>query len=364
MRIARPTMRSFPKKMLLLGGALVLTCALAEATLRWLEPDAVGISRQPCIYTRDEANGYAYRPGSRDRMHRFFEMDSTVAINAGGFHDVERPAGPDPSAWRIAAIGDSFTACLHVPVADGWTQVLEHELGRRRGTRGEVWNLGLDGTGTDVQVRILKAQLEQGLRFDTTILAFYGNDVDDVAMGLLYREVVDGYVITYQDEAQRLAIVEHLQASRPAAWVAAAYRGSLLFRGLTHLVRGDGLLRSNFVGPAHAGLEVTRRRSALAHMEQAFRELSSLARQYSFAVLVAPVPARHEPLGSLKALTECVPAPVLASFSVVDVVPAIEQLLASERLGYQDLFWQYDGHLTAAGNRLYALALAERIAAR
>lgn len=357
-------MRSFPKRLLLAVSALALACVLAEGVLRLLEPGVVGVSHQPCIYVRDAANGYAYRPGSRDRMHRFFEMDSAVAINAGGFHDVERTAGMDASAWRVAAIGDSFTACLHVPVADGWTQVLERELGRRRGTGGEVRNLGLDGTGTDVQVRILEAQLAQGMRIDTAILAFYENDVDDVARGLLYREVVDGYVITYQDDAQRAAIVQHLATHRPAAWVAAAYRGSLLCRAVANLVRGDGLLRSNFVGPAQAGVEVEHRRAPRAHLEQAFRDLASLARQYSFAVMVAPVPARHEPQGSLQALTACVPAHVLAPFALVDVVPAMERLLAAERLAYRELFWQYDGHWNAAGNRLYAMALADRMASR
>ena len=357
-------MRSFPKKLLLAASVLALACAVSEGLLRLLEPGVVGVSYQPCIYTRHEANGYAYRPGSRDRMHRFFEMDAPVAINAGGFHDVECPAGTDASVWRVAAIGDSFTACLHVPVADGWTQILERELSRRRGTRGEVRNLGLDGTGTDVQVSILRAQLEKGMRIDTAILAFYGNDVDDVAMGLMYREVVDGYVITYQDDAQRAAIVEHLEASRPAAWVAAAYRGSFLFRALCNMLRGDGLLRSNFVGPAQAGLEIEHRREPRARLEQAFRELASLARQYSFAVLVAPVPAQHDPQGSMKALTDYVPSLVLEPFSVVDVVPAMERLLTSEHLAYQQLFWKFDGHLNAAGNRVYALALAESLPSR
>lgn len=356
-------MRSFPKRLLLAVSVLALACVLAEGLLRLLEPVMVGVSYQPCIYVRDEANGYAYRPGSRDRMHRFFDLDAQVAINAGGFHDVEVRAA-DASAWRVAAIGDSFTASLHVPVADGWTQILERELGRHRGRRGEVRNLGLDGTGTDVQVRILEAQLAQGMRIDTAILAFSGNDVDDVARGLLYREVVEGYVITYQDDAQRAAIVQHLATHRPAGWTAAAYRGSLLFRAAANLVRGDGLLRSNFVGPTQAGLEVEYRRAPRAHLEQAFRDLASLARQYSFMVMVAPVPTRHEPHGSLQALAACVPAHVLAPFSVVDVVPAMERLLAAERLAYRDLFWQHDGHWNAAGNRFYAMALADRMASR
>lgn len=357
-------MRALPKKLLLAASALALACGLAEGLLRLLEPVALGVSHQPCIYTRDETNGYAYRPGSRDRIRRFFEMDAAVAINGSGFHDVERPVASEASAWRVAAIGDSFTACLHVPVADGWTQLLERELGRRRATPGEVRNLGLDGTGTDVQVRILAAQLAAGLRIDTAILAFYENDVDDVAVGRLYREVVDGYVITYQNDAQRAAIVAHLAANRPAPWIAGAYAGSLLCRAFLHLVRGDELLRSNFVWPGHVGLRIEPRGAPQAPLEQALRDLASLARRYSFAVVAAPVPARHDPRGSLRALTEWVPAPVLQPFMVVDVVPGLERLLAAEHLAYDELFWRHDDHLNAAGNRLYAQALADRIEAR
>ena len=42
----------------------------------------------------------------------------------------------------------------------------------------------------------------------------------------------------------------------------------------------------------------------------------------------------------------------------------MERLLAAERLAYRDLFWQYDGHWNAAGNRFHAMALADRMASR
>lgn len=352
-------MRALPKKLLLASGAMALACALAEAVLRSFEPTAVGVSHQPCIYVRDEIDGYAYRPGSEDRMHRLFEMDVRVVINRSGFHDVERPVAATARAFRVAAIGDSFTACLHVPLADGWTQVLERELGRRRGAPGEVRNFGLDGTGTDVQVRILAAQLAGGLRIDTAILAFYENDVDDVAVGRLYREVTDGYVITWQDAAQRTAIVQFLSTHRPAPWVAFAHEHSLLCRGLMRLLGGDELLRSNFVWPGQVGLQIERRRAPGATLQQALRDLAALSQQYGFAVVVAPVPARGDPRGSLSMLHEWAPAAVLQPFAVVDVVPAVERQLAAERLGWPDLFWRHDAHLNAAGNRLYALAVAD-----
>ncbi|MBL8732852.1 MAG: SGNH/GDSL hydrolase family protein [Planctomycetes bacterium] len=355
-------MASFPKKLLLLSGALVVACVLAELGLRLFAPIAVGISHQPCIYRRDAGTGFAYVPGSRDRMQRFFEMDTVVQINADGCHDVERAAGA-ASAFRVAAIGDSFTACLHVPIADGWTQQLEHELGRRRGAPGEVHNLGLDGTGTDVQVRLLAAALARGQRFDTVILAFYGNDVEDVALGPLYREVVDGYVVTYQDEAQRSTMLQWLAAHRPSAWLAAAYRSSLLVRALCNTFGGSTLLRSNFVWPGQVGLEV-RHRAPQAPLEQACRDLATLAQRHGFRVLVVPVPARHDAMGSMKVLTQNLPAYALQPFAVVDVVPDMERLLAGAQLTYQQLFWQHDDHLNAAGNRLFAQALAERMPPR
>lgn len=355
-------MRSLPKKLLLLSGALVVACALAELGLRLFAPVAVGISYQPCIYTRDADYGFAYVPGSRDRLQRCFEMDTVVQINADGCHDVERAAGA-ASAFRMAAIGDSFTACLHVPVADGWTQQLEHELGRRRGAPGEVHNLGLDGTGTDVQVRLLAAALARGQRFDTVILAFYGNDVDDVALGPLYREVVDGYVVTYQDEAQRSTMLQWLHAGRPSTWLATAYRSSLLVRALCNTFGGSGLLRSNFVWPGQAGIAV-RRRAPQAPLEQALLDLAALARRHSFSVLVVPVPARHDAMGSMKVLTQNLPAYALQPFTVIDVVPAMQRLLAAQQIRHEQLFWQHDDHLNATGNRLYALAVAESMPPR
>jgi len=357
-------MKPLVKKLWLGLGAVVLVSVLCEGLLRLFKPEVVGVSHQPCIYVKDELNGYAYRPNSRDRMRRHFEMDTPVFINSEGFHDVERPAGTDTGGLRIAAIGDSFTASLHVPVSNGWTQVLERELRRRRGEACEVRNLGMDGTGTDIQVRILKTQLEKGLRIGAVILAFYKNDVDDVAMGLLYREVLDSFVITYQDESQRTAIVKCLKEGRPAAWVAAAYRRSYFFRALYNLARPNSLLRSNFVGPKEAGIRAERRYEPRARLDQAFRDLRALSEQYGFSVLVAPVPVRRDAQGSMKSLTDHVSPDVLRTFSVVDVVPGLERLRTQEHLRYRQLFWKYDGHLNATGNRLFGLTLADLLSAR
>jgi len=352
-------MKSFVSKALLVAIAMVVATGLAEGLLRLFESEIVGMNRQPCVYVRDDTNGYAYRPNSRDRMYRNGEINVPVFINSDGFHDVERGPASNGGGRRVAVIGDSFTAALHVPISNGWTQVLERELSRRQGTACEVRNFGLDGTGTDIQVRILKAQLEKGLKVDTVILAFYRNDPDDVALGPCYREVVDSYVITYQDERQKEAILKYLKDGQTSRRVAAAYRRSYLFRALYNLVRSHSLLRSNFVGPKDTGIPVERRFEPRERLDASFRDLLTLAATQPFTLVVAPVPTKKDPGGSARALTDNVSASVVKELSVVDVVPLLERLRKEERIRYRDLFWRYDGHLNVAGNRLFGLALAD-----
>ena len=354
-------MKSLASKIALFGIAVILAGGLTEALLRVLKLPAVGVSHQPCIYVRDETNGYAYRPGSRDRMHRNFEMDVMVSINSNGFHDVERGERKNSDGLRMAAIGDSFTASLHVPVPAMWTQVLAREMTARGKVPVDVYNLGMDGTGTDVQVNILKTQLDRGLEFDRVILAFYKNDVDDVAIGPLFREVEGGYVITYQDESQKMAILDRLKNGQPSRRVAAAYRRSYLFRLICNTIRPGNLLRSNFAGPQQAGLQPNRKHEPGARLDAAFRNLISLSVKNHFELSVIPVPAKRDPDGSMKALTGNVSAEVLRQISVIDVVPALERLRNERHIGYREMFWKHDGHLNETGNRLFALAVVQAI---
>ena len=117
----------------------------------------MGVSHSPDLYQAHARWGYSYRPDSSGRLLRNFEMDTVVHIDAAGFHD-----GPHDLADGgplILALGDSFTAALHVPVEETWTQVLQRELRASCDPELDVLNLGLDGSGTDVHLRILEDQL-------------------------------------------------------------------------------------------------------------------------------------------------------------------------------------------------------------
>ena len=100
--------------------SVVLGVAIVEATLRVLRPVATAIVRQPCIYLEDPELGYRYQPGATGRVHRHFEIDNAVEINALGFHDVERSESP-PAGPRILAVGDSQTAAITLATNETWT---------------------------------------------------------------------------------------------------------------------------------------------------------------------------------------------------------------------------------------------------
>ena len=334
---------------------LVAVLSLCELFLRILKPEVVGTNHQPCIYVPNQVTGYSYIPGSSDEMQRNFEIDTRVFINSRGFHDIERAPEETLQARRIAVIGDSFTASLHVPVSNAWTQVLEKELSQGRKT--DVYNLGLDGTGTDVQVAILKDQFDRGMTFDVVIVAFYRNDADDVAFGPVSRAVHGPYVITYQDESQEEKILQRIGKSpnRPVAWL---YARSYLFRAAMNVISRNNLLANNFVGPKQVGLQVRRVYDARARLEKTFGELIALAQKQSFELLVVPIPDKDDPGASMGVLMDNLSPQLAGSLRILDVKPSFEGLATGSNLRYKDLFWKRDGHFNVDGNRILALALA------
>ena len=133
---------------------------ICEFLLYSIKPvQIVGISHQPTIYEKNEKYGYAYMTNVKGLIHRNFEIDNLVKTNSDGFHDIQRNQQQKHNKLRIAAVGDSFTSSLHVPLSATWTQILEQELRNSINSPVEVVNLGLDGTGTDVHLNILSSKL-------------------------------------------------------------------------------------------------------------------------------------------------------------------------------------------------------------
>ena len=347
--------RRTPIALLLASTALALL--LAEAAVRVLRPSAASIIEYPCIYTGDERFGFRYAPGATGRVAGHFEIDNTVRMNSLGFHD-EEPLPPGASDLVVLAVGDSFTAGLNLPRNAVWSAVLESELRARGHPRADVINLGLDGTGTDVHADLLRAFIPR-YRPRVALVAFYANDVEDVLHGRFSRECYDGYVLAYQDELQQMMLrgrVDAHRRRRVARWL---FDRSYLVRLVVYLpTRGINLFRLHYVQPtaAQLGIDDAVKRERRPRLRAAYADLEALAASCDCRLAVVPVPPRRRLDGSLRVLRRWIDG---ASLEIVDVVPAIERMLAEDGREPADLFWVNDNHLNVYGNRLFARALAE-----
>jgi lysophospholipase L1-like esterase len=351
---AAPTQRGIPLLALLAGTALAL--AGGEALLRFLRPPQLAIVRYPCIYRPDPELGFRYVPGSSGRVAAHFEIDNPVAINSQGFYDDEPALGDPP--LRVLAAGDSFTAAMNVPIDRVWTSVAERAL-REAGRAGaDVVNLGIDGTGTDVHAALLRESAE---RFapDAIVLAFFANDVEDVLRGRFERECHSGFVLSYQTPAQRDALRARIDAHRDRRIPILLYQSSYLVRlASAPFLPRSSPFRMEFQQPARAELGEPDRAAGRERLRAALADFEALAAACGCRVLVAPVPPRSDPRGSLAMWGRIAGG---LSLEVVDVLPALERALAARGLRHADLYFEHDNHLNALGNELYGRAVAEAL---
>ena len=349
---------------------LLLAFAMGEGALRLLKPPQVSVAHAPCIYEPDEVYGYRFRANAVDHMQKNFEIDSVIRINSLGFHDVEHdPASQE--AFRILALGDSFTAGLEVEREVGWTQALQNELRGRGYSQVEVINLGLDGTGPDMHLALLKEYLAS-FSPDMVILAFYKNDPNDLIERRPIRECYKDYTLAYYDEEQGARMRAFIdQARRPGTIFSALFENLYLFRLGVFLVGQDWLRENNYLNPIRnfytpgmLGLEADNRRAVPANIDQILGEFRALAQQYNFQLLVIPVPANNiwnTPADSIEAYRQAVSAPVQEQLEVVDVLPTMQALIDGQGRRYHHLFWRFDEHLNAYGHQSFGQAVAEEI---
>jgi hypothetical protein len=147
---------------------------LAEAGLRLTDFSYVSFGGP------DPVLGWVGYPGRKGRYTQ--EGKAAVEINRYGFRDreweVDKPAG----CYRVAVLGDSFTAANHVAAEQRYTSVLQERLrdcDALKGRRPEVLNFGVSGWGTAQELLCLRNRVWQ-FTPDSVVLAFFaGNDLQD-----------------------------------------------------------------------------------------------------------------------------------------------------------------------------------------
>jgi hypothetical protein len=334
---------------------------LLETSLRLLRFQLVPLVSQsnfPYIYVEDSQTGYRYAPNSTGRIHRNFEMDNVVKINSKGFHDIEHTAVQLSDKHKIVAIGDSFTAAVHVQVEDTWTQVLGRELRQLDDeTSTEVVNLGLDSTGTDIQLMLLRQKLAT-YEPDIVILAFYRNDIRDLQRRKRFRECYEGYVLTFESEDQKEELRLHVDTNRPGSTSRWLFDNIYLFRLANWLLGTGELLSSNNVSPSILNKHIPSPQFQPHNIDKYLMDLKYLSEKQNFRLLIIPVPAKDSATDSLQVLTSHASPEVLADLEIIDISKQMDDLLENKGLDYSDLFWTYDGHFNEAGNELFGAAVA------
>lgn len=340
--------------------SIILSVFIAESALRILKPTQIYSGNLPCLYIKDEQFGYRYKPDVTGRYYRNFSFDITVEINSIGFHDSDHDVNIEDIGLRVVAIGNSFTAALEVETSKTWTQILQRELRATGHPTIEVVNLGLDGTGTDVHLDILKQYLPV-FKPDLVILAFYENDIDDVSKGHRFRECYEEYVLVFQDEEQRTKLRAIVDAHKPSAFSEWLFNNFYLFRLATYLDREGVLLRSNTLALSRFGITVDKEAVYPAYIDYVFQQFNALSKQHNFKFIVIPVITKDNPTGSLDTLRHNVSELTLAQLNIVDVSPIVHNLLIEDSKPYNELFWRYDGHFNTYGNYIFGLAVSEVI---
>lgn len=177
----------------------ILCLLLLEVLLRIVKPSIVNsFSRQPLIYQPHESLGYTYIPSSEGLIFRERNYHLNVKINSHGFHDEEFALQKPKDVTRIAIVGDSFSAGLHVSSEQTYANVLERLLNESDACKCEVYNFGVDGYGTDNELIMLR-DVALNYQPDIVILQIFKNDISNARIPITFRDNYRGYVIYYDD---------------------------------------------------------------------------------------------------------------------------------------------------------------------
>ena len=126
----------------------------------------------------DHHRGFAPLPGADARQA--LEGQARIRINQYGFRDRDWQDKP-ANGYRIAVLGDSFTAAVQVPLETTWWRQLEDKL-RACGYREqplEIMNFAVSGYSTAQQLETLRHHAARHRPDEVWVTFFPGNDVTE-----------------------------------------------------------------------------------------------------------------------------------------------------------------------------------------
>jgi len=172
-------MNELAGRLLLVLGGVVTGLACGELAVR-----LVGLAPSE-VRSFDELRGWRLEPGATGLQRH--EGHAEIRINRGGFRGPEAPLHTPDKVVRLAILGDSFAAAMHVPYEDSFCAVTERALSACQtleGHRAEVLDFGVNGYGTGQELLTLRTQVWQYAPDVVVLALFSGNDVSDNSAAL------------------------------------------------------------------------------------------------------------------------------------------------------------------------------------
>jgi lysophospholipase L1-like esterase len=342
-------------RLIVLGLGFVVATLLAETAVRLIAP-------QPLQHIQlDDQLYFVNRPGARFRYAKEGEYAVDIVYNAWGYRGPIPGPSPAPDTTRILLIGDSQTEGLQVRYEETYGAVLGRALeGALPGRRFEVVNLGVSAYGTHQEVLTLR-RYGARVRPCWVVLGLYpGNDLFDNVRWPLVVDDADGIRLVehrfsfarrlWLGTKIRLASVSHLYT------LSAAQLKALLSRPL--------LTRVGVLEPAAPDVEMSSR--PLRVTEHLLRLARDGARNLDARLVVLVIPERSQVMraeGSPPTGLDDIEQHFIAWFAREGIlhVEALASLRGALRRG-EDVFFQRDGHLNAAGHRVVGELLARQLA--
>lgn len=143
----------------------------------------------PVFWGPDPKLGSVLRPGIQGWFRN--EGVQWVTINSSGMHDREHAVAKPAGVFRIAAIGDSMTEAMQVPLDRNFCSVMERRLAgcaALGGKRPEVLNFGVSGYGTAQELIMLRERVWKYQPDLVLVAMFPGNDIRDNQQTLVRSE--------------------------------------------------------------------------------------------------------------------------------------------------------------------------------
>jgi hypothetical protein len=334
-----------------LAGALAVSVAFLEFAIRLIAP------QQPswlAIYAESPKFPFYVNQSNLDQVIDIGESQFRIVTDANGFRIGEQAAGNNAEATegvrRVLALGDSFTFGNAVNYEDSFVGLLNGE------PTLHVTNTGVGGYGPKQYLGVLQHELDHGRRPDVVLVSiFAGNDVHDCAWNKdlpVLDGVAGGDPTSFKDRVKKNSQLYGLLENIYHTYVSAPPAGEAL----------------SSIFDIDAWSE-----SPLAEGERDFRKAMSqiaiVLGRAEIPLVVALISTRQ----TVEAIRNEVTAPpggkpdyLLPNRRIATVLTEVglDPIDSGEvlsRVDTAETYFEFDGHLTPKGHRIYFELIRDRV---